>query len=415
MDIQRKPPNRTRKRLLIGTVSLAAIVLATVKLSRLKPAAPTVEKATVWIDTVKRGPMLREVRGTGTLVPERIRWVSASSQGRVERLLVQPGAAVGAETVLLEMSNPELDLSARDAESQLRAAEAETESLRVRLASQLLDQKAAAAAVAANYSEAKLQAETNEQLGRDGLVSSLTLKISRVRVEELATRNALENERLKGNQASIDAQLAAQKARVDQLRALASLRRSEVTALRVKAGAAGVLQVLPVQVGQLVTPGTNLARVAQPEFLKAELRIAETQAKDIQLEQPATIDTRNGLVAGKVSRIDPSVQNGTVTVDVAMTGPLPKGARPDLTVDGTIELERLTNVLYVGRPAYGTAGGSVGLFKLVDEGKEAVRASVKLGRTSVHTVEILEGLAEGDSVVLSDMSAWDSHDRVRLK
>lgn len=417
MDIPRPSAARRRRlrRVLYGLIGLGAIVLITVGVSRLKPAAPTVERATVWIDTVRRGPMLRQVRGLGTLVPEKIRWIPAITEGRVERRLVQPGAVVKVETVLLELSNPELEQAALEAEMQLKAAEAEYTNLRVQLESQLLTQQAQAAAVQAEYRQAKLQAEANEELAKDRLISELMLKLSKVRAEELAARFEIEQKRSSILSESVKAQLAAQQARVEQLRALFELRRSQVEALRVRAGIGGVLQQVLVEVGQQVTPGTNLARVADPTRLMAQIRIAETQAKDIQIGQQASIDTRNGVVPGHVIRIDPAVQNGTVTVDVALEGPLPKGSRPDLSVDGTIEIERLDDVLYVGRPAFGQERSVVGLFKLVNGGKEAVRVRVKLGRSSVNTIEILDGLHSGDQVILSDMSAWDAFDRIRLK
>lgn len=414
MDIPRKTSYGRLRRALYALIGAGVIALITVGVSRLKPAAPSVDRATVWVDTVKRGPMLRQVRGLGTLVPEEIRWIPAITEGRVERRLVQPGAAVKADTVLLELSNPELEQAALEAEMQLKAAEAEYTNLRVQLESQLLTQRAQAATVQADYHQAKLQAETNEELAKNHLISDLTLKLSKVRAEELATRHEIEQKRLAISSESVKAQLAVQQARVEQLRALFQLRRSQVEALRVRAGVAGVLQQVLVEVGQQVTPGTNLARVADPTRLKAEIRIAETQAKDIQIGQKASIDTRNGVVPGHVIRIDPAVQNGTVTVDVALDGPLPKGARPDLSVDGTIEIERLDDVIYVGRPAFGQERSTVGLFKLINGGKEAVRVQVKLGRSSVNTIEILEGLQPGDQVILSDMSAWDAFDRIRL-
>lgn len=415
MDIPRTPPNRRRQRLIAGAIAVLALAAVTWGLARLEPAAPEVEKATLWIDSVRRGPMLREVRGTGSLVPEEIRWIAAASQGRVERLLVQAGAPVAPETVLVELDNPELELAARDAELQLRAAEAELASVRVRLDRDALDLEAVAAQVEAAYEEAKLQVAANERLAKEGLLPEITLEVSRIRVRELATRNELERRRLASRQGAAEAQLVAQQARVDQLRALAALRRREFENLQVRAGIAGVLQQIPVEPGQLVTPGTVLARVAEPSRLKAELRIAETQAKDIQLGQPAAIDTRNGVVAGRVARIDPAVENGTVTVDVTLSGALPQGARPDLTVDGTIELEKLADVLFVGRPAFGQPDSTVQLFRLDAEGRAARRATVRLGKASVHQVQVLEGLAVGDRVILSDMSTWDAFDRVRLE
>lgn len=405
---------RKIRRMTYAGVGLLVVALVTVGLSRLKPAAPTVERGTVWEDTVKRGSMLRQVRGLGTLVPEEIRWIPATTEGRVERIVIKPGAPARPDTVIIELSNPQVEQAARDAELQLQAAEAEFTSLRVQLQNEFLTQRAAAATVQAEFSQAKLQAEVNEELAKDGLVSELVLKQSKVRAEELATRNEIEQRRLASNAESVQARLAVQRAAVDQRHALAELRRSELRALRVRAGITGVVQQVPVDVGQRVAPGTNLVRVSDPGRLKAELRIPETQARDIQIGQVASIDTRNGLIPGRVSRIDPAAQNGTVTVDVALEGALPRGARPDLSVDGTIELERLANVLYVGRPAFGQENSTAGLFKVLESG-EAARVQVKLGRSSVNTVEILDGLRQGDRVVLSDMSAWDAFDRIRLR
>ena len=417
MDIERPAADRARmkrKRLTYWAGAVAGVLLATLGLSRLKPAAPSVERSTVWTDTVKRGLMVRQVRGLGTLVPEEIRWIPALTEARVERIVVYPGTTVAPDTVILELSNPELELLAREAESELRVAEAEYTELRVRLESQRLDQEATAARVEAEYQQAKMRHTADEQLAEAGLVAAVNLQISRVAAEELAKRDQLEQQRLAIAGEAVDAQLAAHRARVEQSRALARLRRSQVEALNLRAGIEGVLQQVPVEVGERVTPGTNLARVARPDRLKAEVRIAETQAKDVQLGQSVSVDTRNGIIEGKVSRIDPAVENGTVTVDVTLEGPLPRGARPDLTVDGTIELERLEDVLYVGRPAQGQGDSVVGLFRLVPGTDEAVRTRVALGRASVSTIEVLEGLAEGDEVILSDTSTWDAHDRIRL-
>jgi HlyD family secretion protein len=417
MDIAR-PTSVARNRKIRRGAYAGAVVLATLGitlgLSRLKPAAPTVDRATVWVDTVKRGPMVRQVRGLGTLVPEEIRWIPAITEGRVERIVIRPGKLVTPGSVILELSNPTVQQEAIDAELQLKAAEASLANLRVQLDQERLAQQAAAATVKADYLQAKLQAEVNEELARQELVSNLVLKQSQVQADALAKRDAIEETRLSRTGESAQARIAVQQAQVDQLRALADLRRTERAALTVRAGMTGVLQLVPVEVGQRVSAGANVARVADPARLKAELRIAETQAKDIQLNQPASIDTRNGLIAGRVMRIDPAVQNGTVTVDVELTGPLPKGARPDLSVDGTIELERLDNVLYVGRPAFGQESSTVGLFRL-DEGGEASRVQVQLGRSSVNTIEVVGGLRPGDQVVLSDMSAWDAFDRVQLR
>ena len=410
-DLSRK---RRTRRLVLGGAGLAAVLLITLGLSRLAPAAPQVEKGSVWIDTVKRGPMLRQVRGLGTLVPEEIRWIPATTEGRVERIVVQPGATVKPDTVILVLSNPELELQALDAESLWRAAEAQYVELKVRLESQRLDQKAAAARVQAEYQQAKLRADADEELAKSGLIADITRKTSQVSADELANRDRLEKQRLEIGLEAVKAQLAVQRGVVNQRRAEANLRRNQVKAQNVVAGIAGVLQQLPLEVGQRVTPGVNLARVAEPGKLKAVIRIPETQAKDVVIGQEASIDTRNGVVPGRVVRIDPAVQNGTVTVDITLTGPLPQGARPDLSVDGTIELERLSDVVYVGRPAQGQAQGQVGLFKLSEDGAGAQRVTVKLGRTSVSTIEVVEGLKPGDQVILSDTSAWDSFDRIRI-
>lgn len=409
-DVAKK--KRTRRIIYTGAGLLAVLVI-TVALSRLEPAAPSVNRATVYMDTVKRGSMLRQVRGPGTLVPEEIRWISARTDGRIERRVL-PGIKVEADTILLEMSNPELEQAAMDAKFQLLAAEAEFVDLKVQLQSQFLNQRAEAAGVQAEYNQARLQAEADEKLREEGLVGDLIVQLSSVRAKELAIRHELEQKRLEIASESVEAQLAARRARVEQFRALAELRHEQVRALKVRAGIDGVLQQVPVEEGQQVTPGTILAKVARPDKLKAELRIAETQAKDIEVGQKATIDTRNGLIEGEVIRVDPAVQEGTVQVDVALIGPLPKGARPDLSVDGTVELERLEDILYVGRPAYGQAESTIGLFRILEDGKTAVRVQVQLGRSSVSTIEIVQGLNENDQVILSDTSAWDSYDRIRL-
>ena len=415
MDIARPSQARQKRirRILIGSGSLAAVLLITLGLSRLRPAAPLVENP--WIDTVKRGPMVRQVRGLGILVPVEVRWIPAISEGRVERLVILAGTPVKADTVILELSNPELELQALDAESQLRAAEASLTELRVRLESQHLDQEAAAARVKADFHQARMRADADEELAKNGLIADINLKVSQVTAEELGNRDRIERKRLDISSEAILAQMAVQAAQVDQRRALARLRRRQFQDLHVRAGLDGVLQQLPVEVGQRVTPGTPLARVAQPERLKAVVKIAETQAKDVLIGQKATVDTRNGVIEGHVARVDPAAQQGTVTVDIALDGELPKGARPELSVDGTIELERLADVLSVGRPAQGQAESLVGLFRLEEGGKEATRARVKLGRASVNTVEVVEGLKEGDRVVLSDTSAWDAFDRIQLK
>lgn len=418
MDVKREGVARKKKirGAIIAGVVFAGIAAISFALSRLEPAAPSVNRATVWMDGVKRGEMIRQVRGPGTLevLPEAITWVAARTRGRIDRRVLLPGVEVEPDTIILELSNPELEQELRDAEYQLRAQQAELADLRVTVESQLLNQQSMATTVASDYRQAQLQAEADTRLHAEKLIGELIVKRSQVRAEELATRNEIEQQRLEIATASVDAQLAAKRATVEQFRALYNLRRSQKAALTVRAGISGVLQEVPVEVGQEVTPGANLARVAQPDKLKAQLRIAETQAKDIEVGQKAIIDTRNGVIQGKVIRIDPAVQEGTVTVDVELIGELPKGARPDLSVDGTIELERLDDVLYVGRPAYGQAESTIGLFKLLDDGETAVRTQVRLGRSSVNTIEVIQGLNEGDQVILSDTSAWDAYNRIRL-
>jgi HlyD family secretion protein len=417
MDVPRQN-NAKRKRqirnVLLGVLAVAAITAITVGLTRMRPAAPGVERSTLLIDTVKRGEMLRQVHGNGTLVPQKVLWIPAPADGRVENVLVQAGVEVTPGTVIAEMVNPQLEQEAQDAEYQVKAIEADLDNLRVKLESDRMTQQAATASVQSDYSQAKLQLDTDEQLAKDGLVPPLTLRLSRVRVQELQNRLKIEQDRLNINSKAITAQIAAQQARVEQLRALAKLRRSQVSSLKVVAGTAGVLQEVTVQVGQQLQTGANIARVADPTSLKAELRIAETQAKDIALGQHAEIDTRNGVVPGHVVRVDPSSKEGTVGVDVFFDGPLPQGARPDLSVDGTIELERLADVLYVGRPAFGQGQSTVGMFRLEPDGQTAVRVPVQLGRASVNSVEVVEGLREGDQVILSDTSQWDKYDRIRL-
>ena len=409
---------RLRRRLVSGS-ALALLAVLLLGLTRLKPPGPKVDKASVWMDTVKRGEMLRQVRGNGVLVPEDIRWIPSLNAGRIERILVLPGAKVRADTVLVELSNPDVEQAAFDAEWQLKASEADLANLRVQLDSQKLTQEASVASAEANYNSARLDLEVNEELARNKLVPVLTLKQSKARCEELARLLEVEQARLKLNPKSAKAQLAVQEARVAQLRAQLELRRRQARALKVCAGMDGVLQRLgdssnPLQVGQQVGQGALLARVANPAKLKAAIHIAETQAKDIQLGQPAEVDTRNGTVPGHVTRIDPAVENGTVTVDVALDAAPPKGARPDLSVEGTIELERLANVLYVGRPVSVQAETNLALFKVLDRGRAAVRVPVKVGSCSVSTVEVLEGLQVGDKVILSDMSQWENWERVRL-
>jgi HlyD family secretion protein len=416
MDVPREgvAAKKRKRRILIISASVVGVILMTFALSRLKPAVPSVDRSTVWIDTVKRGPMVRQVRGLGTLVPEEIRWIPANTEGRCEKIIIWPGTEVQADTVVLELSSPELEQSAQDAQLQATAAEAELTTLRATLQRELLDQQATSARVHSDYEQAKMERETNDQLAKNGLVAVLTYKTSKVKEAELANRDQIEQQRLSFSHDSIEPQLAAKQAAVDQAKQLAKWKLDQVEALHVRAGMAGVLQQLPVQIGQRVKVGDNLARVADPTKLKAQVKIAETQAKDIQINQQAIIDTRNGVVKGHVTRVDPAVEQGTVTVDVAFDEPLPKGARPDLSVDGTIELERLNDVIYVGRPAFGQENNTVGIFKLVSGSSDAVRTPVKLGKSSVNTIEILSGLQPGDQVILSDTSAWDAHERIRL-
>jgi HlyD family secretion protein len=417
MDIQRPSNARAKKirRIAYGTVALLLLGGVTYALSKLKPAAPSVDAGTVWSDTVKRGPMLREVRGLGTLVPEDIRWIAAQTQARVDRWVLRPGAIVKPDSIIMELSDPTLSQTALDAELQLKGAEADLANLRVQVDSDLMNQKAAEASVRSDYEQAKIQHDNDEKLVKLGLTSQLIENLSKVKVEQLAIRAKLESDKTRIAADSGNARIAAQQAKVDETKALYQLKRSQLDALHVRAGINGVLQLVPVDVGQTVTPGTNLARVADPHKLKAEIKIAETQAKDVVPLQKASIDTRNGIVNGHVSRIDPSVINGTVTVDVTIDEPLPPGARPDLSVDGTITLENLKDVLFVGRPVHGQSDSTIGLFKIIDDGSDAVRVNVKLGRSSVNTIEILDGLKVGDKVILSDMSAWDNFDRIRLK
>src|SRR5467141_642671 len=417
MDIQRPSNARAKKIKRIVYVTVAVLLCAgvTLALSKLKPAAPSVDASTIWPDTVKRGPMRREVRGLGTLVPEDIHWIPAQTAARVDKIVIRPGHLVQPDTVILEMSNPELQRDLLDAEYALKAAEANYANLRVQVDSDLMSQKANEANVRSDYEQAHLQHDVDEKLFKEGIGSDHTKNLSKVREEQLAIRVQLEGERTKVAADSARARLAAQQAKINQQKALYQLKRSQLDALHVRAGIDGVLQLVPVEVGQHVTPGTNLARVADPKKLKAEIKIAETQAKDVAIGQKATIDTRNGVVNGHVSRIDPSVVNGTVTVDVTITDLLLNGARPDLSVDGTVEISNIKDVLYVGRPVHGQENSTIGIFKVTEDGSEATRVNVKLGRSSVNTVEILEGLKVGDKVILSDMSAWDNFDRVRLK
>ena len=418
MDI---PRTGARRRKIIRWTAFTAVVVAVLlagflTIPRLKPAAPGVDMSTLWPDTVKRGPMLREVRGLGTLVPEESMLIPATTDGRVQRILIRPGTPVKADSVVMILTSQELDTALLSADYTLKAAEADYENLKVTLEKSKIDMQATAAQVGADYNTAKLKADRDAALAKEGLFSEVDAKISTVTAEELKGRYELEKQRLAINAQAEEAQLAAQKVKVEQLRADYNLKKSQVDQLRVRAGVEGMLQQLPtpVEEGQKVTAGTPLAKVSQPSKLKAELKIAETQVKDISIGQSASIDTRNGLIEGHVSRIDPSILNGTVTVDVSLKGPLPSAARPDLSVDGTIQLEKLDDVVYVGRPVFGQQDAVVQLFRVEPDGKYANKVKVAFGKSSVNTIEVKDGLQVGDKVILSDMSAYDGYDRIRL-
>jgi multidrug efflux pump subunit AcrA (membrane-fusion protein) len=419
MDIARPEFKERKRRRQIATAAVVVVVVAalTVVVYRLRPAAPTVERGTVWTDSVKRGSMLRQVRGIGSLVPsqESVLQIPAETEATIIRILMLPGSLVKADSVLVEMSDPQVEQAAVDAHLQWKAAEAEYQGQRMKLESDLMNQKAGAATVKADYNTTQLQSQTDKALYDLGVISGLAYKASKSKADELTIRNGLEDQRLESTQKAIDAQLAQMQAKVDQMRVLAELKQKQLDALKVRAKIEGVLVELPLHVGQHVTPGTMLAKVVQPNHLMAELKVAETQARDVQIGEPASVDTHNGVIAGSVMRVDPGVQNGTVTVDVKLVGELPKGARPDLSVDGTIDLERLDNVLYVGRPAFGQENSTISLFRLDGDGRDAMRVPVKVGRASVNSIQVIEGLHEGDTVVLSDMSRWDNTDRIRLQ
>jgi HlyD family secretion protein len=419
MDISR-PDLKLRKRrrtLLFAALGVAALAVATFFLLRLKPAMPPVERSSVWTDVVKRGELIRQVRGPGSLVPreDRIRLIPAQTEATVVRIRVLPGAHVTADTVLMDLVDPELQQELLDAQLQLKAAQADYLNVQARLQSELMTQKAGAATVGADQAQAALQAQTDKSLYDLGVISGISYSASKGKADELNLRNTLEHQRLTLNQAAIETQLAVQQTKVDQAKAILALKQAQLDALSVRAGIDGVLVDLPHQVGEHVAPGITLAKVVQPDQLKASLKIAETQARDIQIGQPAEIDTHNGVIAGKVTRIDPAVENGTVTVDVGLEGALPQGARPDLSVDGTIDLDRLTNVLYVGRPALGNENSTISLFRLSSDGSTAVRVPVKVGKASVNRIQVLEGLEPGDTVILSDMSRWDANDHLRIE
>ena len=427
MDIQRK--NVGRKKAIRWTITsivlLAAVGGISYALTKLKPAAPSVEMSALWPDQVRRGPMVLEVRGLGTLVPEDTMLITATTDGRVERILVRPGTPVQAETVVMILTSPDLETAVLTAQYQWKAAQADFDTLKVTQQKALLDMKSKAAQVDADYNTAVLQAERDSKLAKDGLVSEIDAKITAQKSATLKNQLAFEQERLKIYAAGDDAALAAAKVKVDQLKGEYELKKSQMDQLKVKAGFAGTLQALPppltqVEEGQKVLAGAPLGKVAQPRHLKAELKIAETQVKDVTIGQPAVIDTRlagggsNGLINGKVARIDPSILNGTVTVDVALSGTLPDGARPDLSVDGTIQLMKLDDVVYVGRPVFGQQDSTVQLFKIEPDGKYANKVKVAFGRSSVNTIEVKSGLTVGDRVILSDMSAYDNYDRIKL-
>jgi len=416
MDVPRQGAKKKKqiKKVLYGALLIAIIGTVTFGVSRLRPALPTVEKNTLYQGTVTRGTMLRQVRGLGTLVPEEIRFVPALNAGRVEKRYLQQGAQVKADTVLVDLSNPELEQAMADAESQFRAAGANLNTLKAQVGKQIIDQKSTLFQVRSDYKKAKMQYEVNADLGKKGLKSDLEVKLSEIAASDLENRVKIEEQRLTATEEEVKARTAAEDERVRQLKEAVELKRKQVNSLKVRAGIDGVLQLLQVEVGQQVTIGQNIARVADPRRLKAELKIAETQAKDILPGQPVQVDTRNGIIAGSVSRIDPTAQNGTVTVDVSLQGELPKGARSDMSVDGTIQLEKLDNILWVNRPVHGQDNATIGLFKLTPDGTAASRVQVRLGRSSVSSIEILDGLKEGDIVILSDTSQWDNAPEIRL-
>jgi HlyD family secretion protein len=419
MDIVRDESVKRKKRqkqMLLGAAAVLAVVGITLGVGTLKPAAPSVEYTTIWPDTVKRGSMMRQVRGLGTLVPipEDVRLIPAETDVRVERVIVLPGTPVTPDTVIMELSNPTVSQEAIASDLDVKSAEAEYHNTQAKVNSELGVTKAEAATVEAEYENAKRDAEANKELNKIGVLSDSALKASLAKAHEMEVRRKIEEERIAESTEAIKTQMAVQQANIDQKHAMAQLRNRQLDALKVRAGISGVLQELPVQVGQRVAQGTILAKVVQPDHLKAELKIPETQAKDIVIGQNAEIDTHNGVVKGRVSRIDPAVLNGTVTVDVKLDEAAPKGARPDLSVDGTITLEKLDNVLYVGRPAFGQEKSTVSMFKIDPDGKGANRTPVELGRSSVNTIEVIRGLKEGDQVILSDMSRWDNQERIRL-
>ncbi len=417
MDVVRTgvTQKKRRARWLAGGAVAAVLALVTVGVASLDPALPSVDRDTVWIGTVERGTLIRQVRGHGTLVPEELRWIQAETAGRVDAIKVAPGDRVTARQVLLELRDPEVERAAVDAESALRRAEAELDSLRLKLESGELDRRAAAAEVEADYVRATLQAQADHELFAKGLISEIQLKSSVALAEALTTRREIETRRLTVSADSDRAIVEAKKAELEQQRALERLRTEQLAALTVRATIDGVVQEVPVEIGQRVSSGTMLARIAEPDRLEAEIKVPATRARDVRPGLSVSVDTRNGLVEGIVARIDPSVREGTVTVDVRLHGALPEGARPDLAVDGTIQIDNLPDVLYVGRPVQSQENETVGLYRLSPDGDHAARVQVALGRSSVDTIEVLSGLAEGDRVILSDTSRWDDSDRIRLK
>jgi HlyD family secretion protein len=416
MDIPR-PEAKRKKRIrqaTYGGIAAVVVLALTIFLAQLEPAAPTVDGDTVWTEKVREGEMLRQTRGPGTLVPREIRWIAAQTDGRVDRVVVRPGAEVQPDTVLVEMSNPDLMQQTEEARFALEAAKAEFTDTELRLKNQELDQRAALGGARADYESARLQAEAEKDLADEGIVSAIDARRSELMAEQLKLRLEIEEERLAQFSKTLDAQLALQRARLEQVRNTYQRRLDQVESLQVRAGLAGQLQRVEVEEGQRVGLGANIARVARPEELMAELQIPETQARDVQIGQRVDVDTRTGIVEGKVIRIDPAAQSGTVQVDVELLGELPRGARADMSVDGTIELERLPNVVFVGRPTYAQANSTIGLFKLVDGGTYAVRVPVEIGAMSTNSVEIVKGLVPGDEIILSDTSAWEDNDRIRL-
>ena len=414
MDIPR-PENKRRKRtrqIAIGGAAVLLVLIVSVVVARLEPAAPSVARASVWIDNVRQGEMLRQVRGPGTLVPREIRWIAAQTTGHVERVVVRPGAVVAVDTVIVEMTNPDLMREADEAKYALDAALAEFAEMKLTLKSQQLDQRAALAGARTEYESARLTAEAERAAG--DVIPALQVQRDELLAAERKERFEIETDRVAQFTDTIKAQITARDAKLAQVRNTYARKQQQVDWLKVRAGVAGVLQQMLAEDGQTLALGQNIARVARPDDLRAEINIPETQARDVLVGQNVAVDTRNGIVAGQVVRIDPAVQQGTVQVDVDFTGPLPAGARPDLSVDGTIEIERLPQVLFTGRPAYGQPNSTVGLFKLIEEGRYAVRVPVEIGRTSVNAVEIIKGLTAGDQVILSDTSAWDDNDRIRL-